>query len=45
MIMSFFSNIKNRDFALRTMQRLFNELLNISKLKKSNLNEINLFIH
>ena len=35
----FFPNIKNRDFALRTMQRLFNELLNISKLKKSNLNE------
>jgi hypothetical protein len=35
----FFPNIKNRDFALRTMQRLFNELLITSKLKKSNLNE------
>ena len=35
----FFPNIKNRDFALRTIQRLFNELLNNTKLKKSNLNE------
>jgi site-specific recombinase XerD len=35
----FFPKIKNRDFALRTMQRLFNELLITSKLKKSNLNE------
>jgi hypothetical protein len=35
----FFPKIKNRDFALRTIQRLFNELLNNTKLKKSNLNE------
>ncbi len=35
----FFPKMKNRDFALRTIQRLFNELLNNTKLKKSNLNE------
>jgi hypothetical protein len=35
----FFPAIKNRDFALRTIQRLFNLLLNDAELKKSNLNE------
>jgi site-specific recombinase XerD len=35
----FFPKIKNRDFALRTMARLFNHILDVAELKNSPTNE------
>lgn len=36
----FFPNIENREFALRTMGRLFNKILDVAKLKHSPTNEL-----